>query len=253
MSIERSIIITGAGSGIGSRTAMAVAGPGTGLVLHTRRNEQGLAAVAEAAEARGASVRRVLGDIGDAALPEALVSAARTAFGRVDQIVSNAGQAKRGGFGDMSAEDLEAALRTMPVAFFRMADAALPDLEASPWGRVVVISSFVAHSYGAGGLLFGATSAAKAALESLARTLAVRLAPSGTTVNAVAPGFTLKTTGGHSAAPQGEAVHPGIAATPRGKMGAPEDVAAAVAFLLSREAGHITGQTLHVDGGLLLR
>lgn len=252
MEIARSVLITGAGSGIGAATARQIAGPGTALALHARKNIDGLTAVRDEVAALGSPVVVMLGDLADPQVPERLVAATREAFGRVDQIVSNAGQAKRGGYGAFTADELGHALASMPVAFFRMTDAARPDLEASGWGRVVAVSSFVAHAYGTAGLLFGATAAAKAALESLARTLAFQLAPTGATVNCVAPGFTRKTAGGHSAAPSGERVHPGVAATPRGRIGTPEDVAATIGFLLSPAAAHITGETVHVDGGLLL-
>jgi len=248
---ERVVIVTGAASGIGAATARKIAGPDTALVIHTRRNADGLAAVASELEAAGSPVVTVLGDLADAETVTALLAGARNAFGRVDQIVSNAGQAQRARFGDFTVADLEKAFASMPTAFMRMATDALPDLETSAWGRVVVVSSFIAHASGTAGLLFGATSAAKAALESLAGTLAFQLAPTGTTVNTVAPGFTAKTAGGHSAAPKGEKSR-APEATPNGRIGQATDVAAAIAFLLSRDAGHITGTTLHVNGGLLL-
>lgn len=249
--IERSVIITGAGSGIGAAAARRIAGPGTAILIHARKNADGLKALLPELEAAGSRVIIALGDLADADVAPRLVAEARQHFGRVDQIVSNAGQAQRARFGAFSAADLEQALASMPIAFFRLAETALQDLETSPWGRVVAVSSFIAHAYGTADLLFGATSAAKAALESLAGTLAYQLAPIGTTVNCVAPGFTAKSAGGHSAAPQGEKSR-GPAATPNGRAGQPEDVAAAIGFLLSREASHITGETLHVNGGLLL-
>lgn len=248
---QRVAIITGAGSGIGAATARRISGPGTALVVHTRKNADGLAALVAELEAAGSKAIPVLGDLADSATAPALVSAARDTFGRVDQIVSNAGQAQRARFGGFTAADLDKAFASMPIAFFRLADAALKDLETSAWGRVVVVSSFIAHASGTAGLLFGATSAAKAALESLAGTLAFQLAPTGTTVNSVAPGFTAKSAGGHSAAPPGEKSRaPDV--TPNGRIGQADDVAAAIAFLLSRDAGHITGTTVHVNGGLLL-
>jgi 3-oxoacyl-[acyl-carrier protein] reductase len=139
----------------------------------------------------------------------------------------------------------------MPVAFMRMIDAALPDLKNSAWGRVVVVSSFVAHRFGTADLLFPATSAAKAALEALAKALAFQLAPKRTTVNCVAPGFTRKEGTGHTA-PSPEANSAAAEATPSGRLADPDDIAATAAFLLSRAAARITGQVIHVDGGLTL-
>lgn len=249
--IERVVVITGAASGIGAALARKIAAADTALVLHSRKNEAGLVAVQRAAEALGSPAVIVLGDLALPDVAPAIIAKARDTFGRVDQIVSNAGQAQRAGFGAFTADDLEGAFAAMPVAFFRLVDAALPDLEKSRWGRVVAVSSFVAHAYGIADLLFAPTAAAKAALELLARTLAFQLAPRGTTVNCVAPGFTRKDAGAHSAAPPGRS--PAEAVTPNGQIGAPDDMAATIEFLLSRGAGHITGQTLHVDGGLLLR
>ena len=250
--IARVVIVTGAASGIGAATAQRIAGPDTALLLHTRGNHAGLEATAASATARGSQVELVLGDLAVPEMPALLVSSARKAFGRLDQIVSNAGQAKRGGFGDIGVDDIERAFAAMPIAFARLIDSALPDLKASEWGRVVAVSSFVAHNFGTAGLVFASTTAAKAALEALAGTLAFQLAADRTTVNCVAPGFTRKTAGGHSAAPSTETRSPGYAATPSGRIAEPDDIAATIAFLLSRDAAHVTGQTIHVDGGLLL-
>jgi len=98
-SFDRVIVITGAASGIGAAIARRVANPGVGLLLHTRRNATGLKAVTDEAERRGASVQAIVGDLANGAVPTDIVVKARTAFGRVDQIVSNAGQASPSRFG----------------------------------------------------------------------------------------------------------------------------------------------------------
>lgn len=251
MSFDRVIVITGAASGIGAAIARRAAAPGVGLLLHTRRNTTGLKAVADEAERKGATIEAIVGDLSNAAVPSDIVMKARAAFGRVDQIVSNAGQASRSRFGVLTPAELDLAFATMPAAFMRMVDAALSDLENSAWGRVVVVSSFVAHRFGVADLLFPATSAAKAALEALAKALAFQLAPTRTTVNCIAPGFTRKD-GAARAAPSPDANAAAAEATPSGRLAEPDDIAATAAFLLSREAGHITGQVIHVDGGLTL-
>ena len=248
---ERVVVITGAASGIGAAIGRAVAGTDTALVLHTRKNRAGLDAVAADCRGRGSAVATFVGDLADPAVPTALVGEARARFGRVDQIVSNAGQAARARFGELPADDLVAAFAAMPVAFLRLVDAALPDLRASGWGRVVAISSFVAHGFGTAGLLFPATSAAKAALEALVKALAVQVAPEGITANALVPGFTRKQGGGHLAATS-ESLTRAAAITPTGRLTEPDDIAAAARFLLSRGAAQVTGQIIHVDGGLLL-
>jgi len=246
---ERVIVVTGAASGIGAAIARSLAGPGSALLIHTRRNAEGLGAVASACRDGGSQVETFLGDLADSGLPAALVAAARARFVRVDQIVSNAGQAHRSEFGIVTEADLRRAFDAMPVAFLALVTAALPDLKTSPWGRVVAISSFVAHLFGANGLLFPATAAAKAALEALASSLAAQLAPEGVTVNCIAPGFTRKDKGAHAAtAPQ--TIESAARIIPTGRLVDPADIAGAAAFLLSRQAGQITGQVLHVDGGL---
>lgn len=243
------ILITGAGSGIGAACARRVAAPGKSLLLHTGSNAAALQAVATEARTAGARVETMLGDLTDPALPAALVAAAQQAFGGLDQIVSNAGRADKTRFGELTEEALNRAWQMMPLAFFRLIDAALPALQASDHGRVVAISSFVAHQHGVNGLIFPATSAAKAALEALAKSLAWQLGPDGVTVNCIAPGFVRKDASGHAATSR-ETMEAAAALTPNRRLGTPEDIAGLTTYLLSTEAQHITGQTLHVDGGL---
>lgn len=249
---ERVVLITGAASGIGAATARRLAAPGTALVLHTRGNRAGLETVGKAAEETGSAVELVLGDLAEAAVPATLVAAARKRFGRLDQIVSNAGKAKLSTYGEMSDDDLAFAFNTMPLAYARLTREALPELKLSAWSRVVAVSSFVAHSFNTSGLTFPATAAAKAALEALASSLAVELAPSRGTSNIVVPGFTRKDATGHAATPSSTYAR-SVGETPLGRFAEPTDIAAAIAYLLSKDAAHVTGETLHVNGGLLLR
>jgi NAD(P)-dependent dehydrogenase (short-subunit alcohol dehydrogenase family) len=249
--IERVVLITGAASGIGAATVRAVAGPGTALLLHTRRNREGLESVAAAACDAGAEVAMSLGDLTREGVAEGLVSTACDRFGRLDQIVSNAGFADKRVFGDVDAAALRQSFAAITEAFFALATAALPQLRASRWGRVVAVSSFVAHSIGINDTIFPVSAAAKSGLEALARTLAFQLADHGVTVNCVSPGFTRKDPGTHAAV-TGEGWRQAAAAVPMKTLVSPTDVAAAIAFLLSRDAGRITGQVLHVDAGLSL-
>lgn len=249
---ERTIIVTGAASGIGAAIARTLAGPGIGLLLHTRKNESGLEAVAESCRSAGAEVETMLGDLAEQGVPEKMVQLAKGRLGRIDQIVSNAGQAKRGKFGELPTAELTDAFASMPTAFLGLVNSAYADIEASPLGRVVAISSFVAHGFGTAGPLFPATSAAKAALEALVKALAAQLGPSGSTANAVVPGFTRKQGGGHLAVTP-ESLDIAAKAALTGRLTEPDDIAATVKFLLSPAASQITGQSIHVDGGLLVR
>ncbi len=247
---DRIVLITGAASGIGAAAARKIAGPGVSLLLHSRGNRDGLEAVAASAREAGAEAETVLGDLIDPETPERLVAAAVEAFGGLDQIVANAGFADRRKLGEVDIEALSRAEHGMIEAFFRMVTAAMPHLEKSGCGRVVAVSSFVAHVFAADGL-FPVTAAAKAAIEALAKSLAVQLAPSGATVNCVAPGYTKKDATGHSALSD-DAWAAAAAKSPMGRIGTPEDAAGLIAFLLSDDASFITGQTIHVDGGLTL-
>ena len=251
---SRVVLITGAGSGVGAALARRLASSDTALVLHTRGNDEAgrtrLGSVARACREQGARVATVFGDLAEAGIGAFTVEKALASFGRLDQIVHNAGFADRRGFGELTRDTLEASLRAMPGAFLEIANAALASLLASPRGRVVVVSSFVAHRFRKGEL-FPASAAAKAALEALAKSLAVELSSTQTTVNIVVPGFTRKDEGKLGALPR--AAWDEVAKrNPQGRLALPDEIAATIAFLLSDEAAHITGATLHVDGGLTL-
>ena len=249
--IERVILITGAASGIGAATVRAVAQDGVALLLHTRANREGLDAVADAARNAGAAVVTEFGDLADEGVAGQLVQRTCARFGRLDQIVSNAGFADRRGFGDVDNAALRQSLAGITEAFFALVSAALQQLQQSDWGRVVAVSSFVAHDFGIDGTIFPVTAAAKAGLEGLAKSLAFQLAATGATVNCVSPGYTRKDFGAHAAV-AGDGWQRAAEAAPMKCLVHPDDVGAAIAFLLGRDAGRITGQILKVDAGLSL-
>ena len=163
-------------------------------------------------------------------------------FGGLDVLVSNAGFADRTPLAALTDAAMTASVEAIQGAFFRLARAAIPHLRRGRDARVVAVSSFVAHMFRPDVTVFPASAAAKAGLEALVRALAIELAPSGVTVNAVVPGFIRKDAGAH------RAIDPAVLAKqteriPLGRVGLPEEVAAAVAFLASPAAGvyHGTG------------
>lgn len=245
---ERHYLITGAASGIGAATCRALAGPGAALVVHTRKNREGAERVAAEVRAQGAEAHVLLADLAEAGAPEALVAEAVGRMGGLDVLVSNAGFADRTPVGALTDAGFAASHDAIALAFLRLARAAGPHLARGRAPRLVAVSSFVAHVFRLEQPLFPASAAAKAALEALVRALAVEWAPA-IPVNAVAPGFTQKDPGAHAALDP-KAFAERVARIPMRRLGSTEEVAAAIAFLASPAAGYITGQVLHVDGGI---
>lgn len=242
-------LVTGAASGIGAALARRIARPGVSLMLHTRQNADGLAAVAADARAAGAEVATILGDLSRPETGAALVLATVEKFGGLDWLVANAGFADRRAIADLPDDGVAASFAPIADGFFQTARAASPHLRQSNAGRVVAVSSFVAHRFPPGGDLFPASAAAKAALEALARALAAELAGAGVTVNVVAPGYTQKDEGAHAALSPARwrEIRDRI---PFGRLASTADCAAAIQYFLSDDASYVTGQILHVDGGL---
>lgn len=248
-SSRRIAVITGAGSGIGASICQRLAAPGMCLVLHTRENRENIEAVAKEAQEAGAETEIVYGDLIEEETAAKVIDAAHQRFGGLDHLVSNAGFPDRSPIGELKTETLLLSVQAMAGAFMRLSTAALPHLEKSEHGRVVAVTGLAAHSFKLGGLRFPATSAAKAAVEALAKGLAAQLSPVGVTVNCVVPGF-IRTHSGLYGDDDSHGRRYAAQIVPLSRLGQPEEVAAAVTFLLSDDAGYITGQLLHVNGGL---
>jgi NAD(P)-dependent dehydrogenase (short-subunit alcohol dehydrogenase family) len=246
----RRILVTGASSGIGAATVRAMAAPGTAIVVHARRSAEAAERVAAEARALGAEAQVLLHDLAKPEAPAALVAQAVERLGGLDVLVSNAGFADRTPAAELSDEAMARSLDTILWGFLRLARAAGPHLRVGVQPRLVAVSSFVAHLFRHDAANFPATAVGKAGVEALLRTLAMEWAPE-VTVNAVAPGYTQKDPGAHAAFT--EAQRQAVAArVPMGRLGTPAEMAAAIRFLAGAEAGYVTGQVLHVNGGLVV-
>ncbi|WP_426955217.1 SDR family NAD(P)-dependent oxidoreductase [Muricoccus radiodurans] len=251
---ERRILVTGASSGIGAAAARRLAAPGRAIAVHCRQNRAGAEAVATDLRAAGAEAVILQGDLTDPATPARLVEETVAAFGGLEVLVANAGFADRTPVSALTDEAFARSADTILWGFLRLARAAGPHLKAAGQAgraaRIVAVSSFVAHLFRTDTTVFAASAAAKAGVEALVRSLAIEGAPD-VTVNAVVPGYTRKDPGAHAALdPRAwDDILPRI---PLRRLGTPDDVAAAIAFLASADAAYVTGQALHVSGGVVM-
>jgi NAD(P)-dependent dehydrogenase (short-subunit alcohol dehydrogenase family) len=240
----KTVLITGGGSGIGLGTARRLVAAGANVVL-AGRNRERLAVAAKELDA-GERVLTVPADVSAVADLDHLVSEVDSRFGQLDGVFANAGAGVSGRVADLTEADFDLAIGTNVKGTFFTVQKALPLLR--PGSSVVLNASWTVHRGMAPASLYAAS---KAAVLNLARTFAADLAADGIRVNAITPG--------HIETDMFQAITGGVeqvqeyfrAQVVLGRLGQPEDIGDAVAFLLSPKASYITGQELVVDGGLV--
>lgn len=236
-------LVTGASRGIGEATARRLVRDGWDVALHAHRHLAHVEALAERFQALGREAWVVPGDLAQPAVPHAIVKRVQARWESLDAVVLNAGVYDRQAFPATTDDDVDRTLRVNFTSAFALARGLLPLLARAESGRIVFLSSVLAFSGSRHGAAYAAS---KAALVGLSRSLALELAPA-ITVNVVAPGsIDTAILAGDTAAQRAQRIR-GI---PLARIGSADDVAAAIAFLTSRDASYITGSTLHVNGGL---
>lgn len=237
-------LVTGASRGIGAACARALADQGYDVVVGYVNDTAGATATAAAVTAAGRRAHVAQADISDPVQAAALVKAAEEALGPLDVLVANAGITRDGLAMRMSDDDWTAVLDTNLSGAFYTIRPALRGMVKRRAGAIVAVSSVVGISGNPGQVNY---AAAKAGIIGMVKSLAREVGPRGVCVNAVAPGYITTDMTAELSDGQRDLL---LGNTPLGRLGTPEDVAAAVAFLCSPGAAYITGAVLPIDGGL---
>ena len=238
----KAALVTGASGGIGAAVARALHGAGAAVGLSGTREAPLEALAAELSE----RAHVLPCDLSDAAAVTGLPRRASEAMGAVDVLVNNAGITRDNLLMRMSEEEWSSVLDVNLSAAFRLSKGVLRGMMKARWGRIVNVSSVVGATGNPGQ---GNYAASKAGLVGLSKSLAAEVASRGITVNAVAPGFIATAMTDRLTDDQKGRIDAQI---PAGRMGTPEEVAAACLFLASPEAAYVTGAVVHVNGGLAM-
>ena len=238
-------LVTGASRGIGAAIALELGKQGA-LVIGTATSDRGAAAITETLAAAGIKGEGMALDVNDAAQIEATLKAIGEKYGEVSVLINNAGITKDTLLMRMKDEDWDAVISTNLTSVFRMSQAVLRPMMKARVGRIISISSVVGHMGNAGQTNY---AAAKAGMTGFTKSLAAEVGSRGITVNCVAPGFI--ETDMTAELPE-DITNKMLARIPVGRLGSVKEIAATVAFLASPSAAYITGETIHVNGGMLM-
>jgi 3-oxoacyl-[acyl-carrier protein] reductase len=238
----KTALVTGASGGLGGAIARALYGQGARVTLSGTRRE----ALEALAGELGSRAHVLPCDLADAAAVETLVPAAEAAMGSLDILVNNAGLTRDNLFMRMKDAEWDTVIAVDLTAAFRLSRACLKGMMRRRFGRIIGITSIVGVTGNPGQ---GNYAAAKAGMIGMSKALAAEIASRGVTVNCIAPGFIASPMTDALADKQREAI---LASVPMGRLGAGADIGAAAVYLASGEAAYVTGQTLHINGGMAM-
>jgi 3-oxoacyl-[acyl-carrier protein] reductase len=246
MSIKGKVaVVTGASRGIGKAISLELGKRGA-KVLGTATSEAGAASITEWLHVAGIEGRGYVLDVGSLGSVDSFCTHCQADFGTVEILINNAGITRDNLMLRMKEDEWDAVINTNLTSVFRMTRALLRGMTKARWGRIISISSVVGSSGNPGQANY---AAAKAGLEGFSRALALEIGSRGITVNCVAPGFIATDMTKDLSAEHAQVL---LAKIPMGRYGQPEEIAAVVGFLASAEAGYITGETIHANGGMYM-
>lgn len=246
MSISGKIaVVSGASRGIGKAIALELAGRGA-VVIGTATSAVGAERISAYLQEAGNSGRGYCLDVASDESVATFCAQVQENHGTVEILVNNAGITRDNLLLRMKEEEWSAVINTNLSSVFRMTRALLRGMTKARWGRIINISSVVGSSGNPGQANY---AAAKAGLEGFSRALAMEIGSRGITVNCIAPGFIDTDMTRELSPEQGQAL---LARIPLGRYGQPEEIAAVAGFLASAEAGYVTGETIHANGGMYM-